>query len=106
MRAAVQRTGRSTIFFALCLFLDFANPFAPGAWSFESEQAGDVASASHRPLGLPSFPTGAPLRHIDPVEPPNVTSPPPALSAVSEWVVLRRLEHPAASDPPPLAEDH
>jgi hypothetical protein len=105
MLVAVRRTARSTLFFALCFFLDLADPFTPGAWSFESNQSIEAASAAPRTMSVPSVPMSPPLQQINPVDRSIVKSPRPVVSAVSEWTVPRRLGHPAAADPSPLAED-
>jgi hypothetical protein len=105
MVVAVRRIGRSTLLLALCLFLDLADPFTPGAWVFDFNQAIDAASAAHRTMSAPNLPISPPLPHVDAVEPSTVRSPRPVISAVREWAVPRRLGHPAAADPPPHAEE-
>jgi hypothetical protein len=105
MQPAVRRAGHSFLFVALCIFFDFADPVAPGAWSFDSNQSIDAASRARRSISLPNWPMSPPLRHIDPVEPATVRSPQPVVSAVKERTVPRRLGHPAAVDPPPDHED-
>jgi hypothetical protein len=104
MLVGVRRTGRATLFFALCLFLDLADPFTPAAWSFDSDQS-IAAHSARRTTSVPKVSMSPPLQDINPVEPSTVRLPRPAVSVVRDWTVPRRLGHPAAADPPPLEED-
>jgi hypothetical protein len=110
MLVAIRIACGPTLLFALCLFLDFGDPLAAGAWpvnpdrSVEGVSATQRTSAVRRTISMPSFAMAA--RHVNPVEPPTVRFPRSTLSAVSEWVGLQRVGYPALSDPPPLAEDH
>jgi hypothetical protein len=113
MLAAVRIACGPSLFFALCLFLDLADPLVAGAWPVDPDRSVEgVSAAAHRTsvarctISLPSFATAARLQHINPVEPSAVRFLRSAVSAVSEWVGLQRAGYAAASDPPPLAEDH
>ena len=110
MLVAIRITCGPALLFALCLFLDFADPLVAGAWpvnpdrSVEGVSATPCTSAVRRTISMLSFAMAA--RPVNPVAPSTVRFPRSALSAVSESVGLQQVGYPALSDPPPLAEDH
>src|SRR5262245_33788246 len=50
MLEGVRTIGRATLLFALCLLVDLADPFTPGAWSFDPQQSIAAHSAAHRTM--------------------------------------------------------
>ena len=112
MLAAVRIVCGPSLFFALCLFLDLADPLVAGAWpvdpdgSVEGVSAAQRTSAARRTISMSSFATVVRVQHVNPVEPSDVRCPRSTLSVVSEWVGLQRVGYPALADPPPSAEDH
>jgi len=96
----------SSLIFALVtyLFLDFADPFMPGAWSFDSGQSVDGAVRGHLGASLPE-PMPWPQR---PKQTPVTSAKrePRASAPVIVWAALVREAHSPSVDPAPLLEDH
>ena len=89
----------------LYLFLDFAEPFMPGAWNFDLEQSVDGAIRGH--LGA-SLPAPMPWPQQPPRQTPvtSVKREPRAGPPVTVWIALVRQAHSPSVDPAPLVEDH
>ena len=92
------------------LFLDFADPFMPGAWSFDSGQSVDGAVHGHcvvrGHLGA-SLPAPMPwLQRSKQTPVTSVKREPRAGAPVTVWVALAREAHSPSVDPAPLVEDH
>jgi hypothetical protein len=106
MRGFLSRICGHTVFFLLCIILDFADPFTPGAWAFEADESIEAVSAA-RPLGSP-IPVEAsqPSSRIERLESFSVTSQQRAPDARRESIVLLRRAHPFVADSPPPSEDH
>jgi hypothetical protein len=106
MRGFLSRIRGHSVFFLLCIILDFADPFTPGAWAFEADESIEAVSAP-RPLGSPTFlVTSKPSNRVKRLESFSVTSQQRAPDARREWIVLLRRAHPVVADSPPPSEDH
>jgi hypothetical protein len=100
-----MRTRRSLIFVLVAyLFLDFAEPFMPGVWSFDPAQTMDGAVTEHARASLP-VPMPWPQR---PKETPVVAvkRERPAGPPVAVRIALVRTADPSSIDPTELIEDH
>lgn len=100
-----SRTRCSWIFVLVAyLFLDFAEPFMPGAWSFDLGQSVDGAFRSHLGASLPAPTPWRQHRRQTPVT--AVKREPRAGPPVTVWIALVREAHAPSVDPAPLVEDH
>jgi hypothetical protein len=98
-----MRTRGLILVIAVYVGLDLANPFMPGAFTFDPEQSVDGVHGERSRPQLVTLATPAVLRVQT-----EGTSPPPRLPAPAarKWFAEPRPLHARVSDPAPLSEDH